>query len=398
VGKIILCLLLCIATTRAQYVIQFPYYQNFDALTASPPEWSTSTLRNGKPWYLGRPELDIWWDAVNQRYWNRFAVCQEFSGSTSDTLWSVSTLTLALDFRGRVLNGSEYIAFSVTKWDDGAGELIVSVRKIGGATTIVHTSSLGPPWPNMFVDYPDISKAIRVFHVVLPNDLSDSQCLVDISVKAANYFTSQTPAVLVDEVFVGGGALPVELSYFDVIAGPTPISAIVKWQTITEVNTYCFFIQRRSEDSPYFVDIYQEKAKGNTLVPQSYSVTLDRNPVTPTNTHYFRLKIVDLDGTTRYSGEARMRFGVPKSPEVSEPYPNPTSGTAVIEYDVSRECLVLINTYDITGKLVSEWRDPNSKPGFYKYIFDGTHLASGTYVVSLLVGDEGMAKRIILLK
>jgi len=90
-------------------------------------------------------------------------------------------------------------------------------------------------------------------------------------------------------------ALPVELMYFE--AKVTSENVRLKWATATEINNQEFVIER-SLNNLGFVAIGKVKGHGTTLQQQQYEF-IDLNSVAGTS--YYRLKQIDLDGTTTYS-------------------------------------------------------------------------------------------------
>ena len=94
-------------------------------------------------------------------------------------------------------------------------------------------------------------------------------------------------------------ALPVELTFFSVVAD----GAIdeVTWETVSEVNSDSFEVQV-SLDATKFTTIETISAAGFSNTRKKYSTSiirsnLDRNPTA----RYYRIKMVDLDGTYQYS-------------------------------------------------------------------------------------------------
>jgi len=73
---------------------------------------------------------------------------------------------------------------------------------------------------------------------------------------------------------------------------------------------------------------------------------------------------------------------IPKTFEISEPYPNPFNPTTTIKFEIPRDANVFIKIYDLLGRevfSVSEYK----QAGSYEMIFDGSNLASGLYFYSL---------------
>lgn len=94
------------------------------------------------------------------------------------------------------------------------------------------------------------------------------------------------------------GTLPVTLSSFNVTQGNSQ-AVNIKWQTAQEVNTARFELEA-SDNGNIWKNVTSIAAKGNSTVTQSYAYT-DMAATVSSGTYYYRLKIVDKDGTVNYS-------------------------------------------------------------------------------------------------
>ena len=110
-------------------------------------------------------------------------------------------------------------------------------------------------------------------------------------------------------------SLPVILNYF--LATFDESNVRLRWSTEAEIGTEKFVVERSSTGQD-FETIIEVKSEGSPTVGDMYSVE-DLNPIIGDN--YYRLKIVDLDGTYNYSNIRRVRV---KSEEtIVTVYPNP---------------------------------------------------------------------------
>jgi hypothetical protein len=113
------------------------------------------------------------------------------------------------------------------------------------------------------------------------------------------------------------GGMPVKLSMFDVKKGEN-VSAILRWTTTEEVNSEKFEIQR-SADAKSWNAIGQVGAKVNSEGVVNYRFD-DMQPNLGSN--YYRLKMIDLDGTFAYSIIRKLSGEVGAEVTI---YPNPVS-------------------------------------------------------------------------
>jgi len=168
------------------------------------------------------------------------------------------------------------------------------------------------------------------------------------------------------------------------------------WSTNNEVNTDVFAIERSQEDAEEFTKIGEVKAASNSSVTIKYDfVDEDLEP----GTYYYRLKMIDLDGTYTYSpvrsvqvGEKFVKSGI------SAIYPNPTTGRVNIEIQKSRkDNIVSGGIYDVLGEqLIAITSKDNVRNA--KLLVDLSALAEGDYIVRIQIGAEVFVKKIVLTK
>jgi|GEM_PF-3673516 len=112
------------------------------------------------------------------------------------------------------------------------------------------------------------------------------------------------------------GALPVTLTYFNAKLNDEKKVSLT-WETSSEQNSDYFDIER-SADLKSFSAIGKVKAKENKSDKTIYQLT-DENPIPGIG--YYRLKQVDLDGTSHYYRVVSVR-----TEGTDAPYPNPSNG------------------------------------------------------------------------
>jgi len=110
-------------------------------------------------------------------------------------------------------------------------------------------------------------------------------------------------------------SLPVILNYFSATHEQEVVT--LRWATEVEIATEKFVIER-SETGQDFESIAELQSDGNSTGGNTYSIE-DSDPIIGDN--YYRLKIVDLDGSYNYSNIRRVR--VKSGETVVSVYPNP---------------------------------------------------------------------------
>ena len=210
------------------------------------------------------------------------------------------------------------------------------------------------------------------------------------------------------EMSIGENAapLPVQLSTFAAsIAASGGVR--VTWGTVSEVNSYGFYVQRSSSASSDFADIAGSfvAGAGTTLTPRQYEYT-DRSPLPGTS--YYRLKQVDLDGSIRYTDALKAVSGAASSagdsrqPAVfalDQNYPNPFNPTTRIAFTVEKPGYTTLKVYTILGSEVVTLYDGMAQPGTqYNVAFDGGSLANGAYFYRLVSGEKTLLRKMLLVK
>jgi hypothetical protein len=89
---------------------------------------------------------------------------------------------------------------------------------------------------------------------------------------------------------------------------------------------------------------------------------------------------------------------VPKSFEVSEPFPNPFNPETQVQYTLPQKRDVAINAYDISGKLVDKIFSGYQSSGSYRARWNAVHAPSGVYIIQIRAGQTGMSKKCVLVK
>jgi CotH kinase protein/Secretion system C-terminal sorting domain len=78
-------------------------------------------------------------------------------------------------------------------------------------------------------------------------------------------------------------------------------------------------------------------------------------------------------------------------------FPNPAETQTMIEYDVLRKARVLINVYDIAGRLIKTLADEDKSVQTYKIPFNSENLKSGMYIIDYQA-DGVLVERIKMVK
>jgi len=163
----------------------------------------------------------------------------------------------------------------------------------------------------------------------------------------------------------------------------------LEWQTLSEIKSYGFTIQRRQYKEKEFHDVPGAfvPAHGTTVQPHDYAFT--DSAVSPSR-WYYRLKLVDLDGEILYSEarfvntlrpagitESRSEFGSLQN------YPNPFNPTTNIQFDLPSSSRVRLSVFNVLGESITTLVDSDLPAGRHAVRFDGSDLAGGVYFYRL---------------
>lgn len=171
-----------------------------------------------------------------------------------------------------------------------------------------------------------------------------------------------------------GQPLPVTL--VNITAKPEQNNVQVTWQTSQESNSSHFEVQR-SSNARAFTSIGKVNSHQNAASEHAY-VYADNN--LPGGRFYYRLKMVDLDGTYAYSSIVTTE--VAKSFEVSV-YPNPAASRLAVRSDTR---ILRVDIVNASGRKMH-----SSAPDKPHFDLDISTWPSGTYIVRI----DGTEKKII---
>ena len=186
--------------------------------------------------------------------------------------------------------------------------------------------------------------------------------------------------------------IPVELTSFSAVASKDKINLF--WETATETNNQGYEVQR-SSDKINFVAIGYVSGAGTSTEKHSYTFSDNNNTW---NKVYYRLKQINLDGSFWYSQVVEAVGVVPTEFGLSQNYPNPFNPVTTIEYQLPVTAKASLKLYDMLGSEIATLVNEVKEAGYYKYSFNGSELASGTYFLRMQANDFVQTKKLTLMK
>ena len=217
--------------------------------------------------------------------------------------------------------------------------------------------------------------------------------------------TSTTPNAKIDGLRISDLwsdiGLPVQLASFAAIRVSDDVQ--LSWSTISEVNNFGFYVERKLDGTSSFVEVPNSFIAGHatTLEPQSYSFT--DNTVTP-GVWYYRLRQVDLDGKINYSEPVKVEYvtavtsETPATYGLSQNYPNPFNPSTDIQFSLAKAGTVSLKVYDMLGREVATLANGEFVAGVHHVMFNAINLPSGAYFYALKAGNFSAMKSMMLVK
>lgn len=174
--------------------------------------------------------------------------------------------------------------------------------------------------------------------------------------------------------------VPIPVKFLHVSAQKKGTGASINWATATEINNAYFDVEKSTDAGNTWVAINRTKGSINSNVTRNYSA-YDAKPVIGTN--LYRIKQVDLDGTSKYSVTVSFKMTIEKT--AVSVLANPFHSTVTVDFLAVSNQLLTARLFDNTGKQVFSQRIPVSIGSSRKTVETG-NLARGIYI--LQVTDE----------
>lgn len=285
-----------------------PFVEGLPVPGATPPGWSIQNPDNGITWASGT--IDIGASCGPQRVWFKDNFADAAVGEEDRLLTPMIDLSdlediyLEFDHAYARYNTTYSDAFRVDiSTNCGASWTQIFFQADGALATAPNTTAFYvptacPQWRHNGVDISAYADQVVMFRFVTINGYGNT--------------------FLMDNVGVSGtSTLPVELVRLSATPGTDGIN--VAWTTASESNSDHYVVER-SDDMHAWGAIGTVRAAGQTLVPTNYGL-LDRTPRPGTN--YYRLHMVDQDGSSERSEIVSAEWAVP----AIGLHPNPNQGS-----------------------------------------------------------------------
>ena len=242
------------------------------------------------------------------------------------------------------------------------------------------------PWPsdnNQSSIYLDVRNSLIISSGTVLNDDGANWAL---SVAGDNGAYASTPSAPFNGIDVGSPGLtngddvvPVEISE-PLAARLDGASVRLTWATASETNNAFFEVLARPVSDDTFVSLGRVDGHGTTSEARQYA--LDAESLAP-GTYRFRLRQVDLDGTSVVVGEVELGVEIGAAHRVSAVWPNPSAGAARLSVTAAQAQSVTVTVYDALGRTVAVVLDERMEGQSAREVALPTSLSAGLYVVEV---------------
>ena len=170
---------------------------------------------------------------------------------------------------------------------------------------------------------------------------------------------------------------------------------LLEWVTAEEAEVDRFEVELSNGNSAFasgrFDRIGTVHSAGNSMGEQRYQL-LDNEPG-KSGIRYYRLKIIDKDGTVRYSAVRPVVF----SDEVKwQVYPNPTNGLLSLVMQGNDGETATIKLYDASGRVIKQ--QTQTTTGFVQKVWidlGDKNIPAGLYLLEVTINDRNQVFRVM---
>jgi Secretion system C-terminal sorting domain len=185
-----------------------------------------------------------------------------------------------------------------------------SINLVGGGDDIINNNATEP-----FGLYVNGSVSSSGGGSTIDSNVGDQQDLFDTNPDFANWVATQS-----------GSPLPVELIFFDALKHNGSVE--LNWATASQLN-FDYFSVEHSAEGLQWNEIKRIKGKGTTENKDEYNLKTVKSLV---GNNYYRLKMIDLDGTFEYSKVLKVTI---EEPMLVSIYPNPIRQSDVVSVELN---------------------------------------------------------------
>ena len=170
---------------------------------------------------------------------------------------------------------------------------------------------------------------------------------------------------------------------------------LAEWATASEYNVNRFEVEVAKGNADYqqnrFIKVGEVASQGNSVQEQRYNFT--DAEFGKAGTRYYRLKIIDNDGSIKFSAIRPVVFDQEINWQV---FPNPSSGIFNLGLQANDDEVITVKVYDVNGKIV--YQDNAKGSGFVQKInidLRDSKFADGLYLLEVAAGNKKQSFKLI---
>lgn len=193
-------------------------------------------------------------------------------------------------------------------------------------------------------------------------------------------------------LYTNDNPMPVELTTFD--GKSEDDNVLLNWETASEDNSSHFVVERAQNDQN-FSDIGRVRAAGESDQKRSYHY---RDDNAPEGKNFYRLRMVDKDGTTETSEWIKVRHEKPQRNKANL-YPNPLRSHDRLSFTTnsSQTSEATIYIINLNGRVVKE-KDMVLEGHKSTHDLDLSDLQEGSYIFKKKVNNNFQKKEMLSIK
>ena len=179
--------------------------------------------------------------------------------------------------------------------------------------------------------------------------------------------------------------LPVELQTFNAAAQNNSIT--LNWTTATEINSSKFEIEYKNTavENSAWISAGSIPAGVISYSSKSYIFRIKHLAV---GKYILRLKMIDNDGSYKYSDITNAEIKPPVNFLLNQNYPNPFNPSTNISYELPVKCEVKLSIYNTLGQQVKQVSLGSQEPGYHSFAFSSGNLSSGIYYYTITASSS----------
>jgi hypothetical protein len=199
--------------------------------------------------------------------------------------------------------------------------------------------------------------------------------------------------------------LPVQIVAFTATPNPNGTGVKLEWTTVSEVNNYGFFVERKFESEQNFTEIPNSFIAGHGTTTEVHDYSFIDNTLTMPGIYHYRLRQLDNNGLIHYSNVVSINVSVVSVVEnvpaeflLSQNYPNPFNPTTTIKYGLPEPTKVKLTVHNMLGQQVAVLVNEKQDAGYHHVEFNGTNFTSGVYFYRIQSDRFIESKKFLLIK